>query len=327
MVASTSDPLAVCVAGATGFIGRHIVRALLDRGHAVRALVRHPSKARKVLGEHAGLTLHDGDACDGAGLEEWAARADAMVNAIGIVREGPGGQTFQRVHVGVVRHLLGAAAAGGVRHVLLISALGVRDEADTGYDRSKFEGEMLVRNSGIDWTILRPSLVHGPEGELSNMAVAWARGRAAPYVFMPYFSRPVKGKGLKPTFESPVVAPIHVDDVALATALALERPGCRGEVIALCGPERLSWPEMLGHIRDHVRSSKRHLKAVGIPWPVAVAKAKAARAVGLRDALPFDEGMARLGAKDAVCPMSRAEALLGLKPAGFRESAGYLAAM
>ncbi|MCB9840200.1 MAG: NAD(P)H-binding protein [Phycisphaeraceae bacterium] len=322
--------LTVCVAGATGFVGRHVVRTLLERGHAVRALVRDPSKASAALPEHDRLSIHRGEPApqDGPdGLCEWAERADAMVNTIGIIREAPGGQTFARVHVGVTKALLRAAKGAGVGHFVQVSALGVHDEADTAYARSKFEGETLVRNSGLAWTILRPSLIHGPDGEFMQLAKGWATGRAAPFVFMPYFTRPVEPlKFPVPKFESAVVAPISVDDVALAVARSLERRECRGEVLHLCGPEPLTWPELLEFVRDNVTNGKKELKTLGLPGPVAAMKARAARVVGLRDALPFDEGMATNATRDSVCSMDKAAAFLGLEPVGFRATAsGYLA--
>lgn len=330
-----ADALVVCVAGATGFVGRVVVRTLLERGHTVRALVRDGKKAAAVLGEHERLSVFGGDASEGVGLAAWAERADAMVNTIGIIREAPGGQTFQRVHVGVVRHLTGAAKGGGVRHFVQVSALGVMDEGATAYQRSKFEGEMVVRQSGLAWTILRPSMIHGPDGEFMQMAKGWATGRQAPFVFMPYFTR-MAGAGAKgkksplplPRFESAEVAPMSVEDVALAVGQSLEREACRGEVIHLCGSERLTWPELLEFVRDHVKNGKKELKPVGLPAPVAAMKARAAGMVGLRDALPFDEGMAVMAAQDSVCGMEKAGELLTVEGRGFREVAGgYLGAM
>lgn len=210
-----------------------------------------------------------------------------------------------------------------------LSALGVTDEGRTAYQRSKFEGEMLVRESRLAWTILRPSLIHGADGEFMGMARGWATGRSAPFVFMPYFSRPVMP--MRPPvvkFESAIVAPIAVGDVALAMAMSVEREECRGEVIHLCGPERLTWPELLGFVRDNVRNGKREMKVLGIPGHVAAMKAKAAGVVGLRDVLPFDEGMATMAMCDAVCAMEKADELLGMSMVGFREgAAGYLGAM
>lgn len=323
------DPLSVCVAGATGFVGRHVVAALLERGHSVRALARNPEKAAAVLPAGEGLTVHAGDASEGEGLEEWAARADALVNTIGIIREAPEGQTFARVHVGVTRNLVKAAVGGGVRHYVQISALGVTDEADTAYARSKFEAEMLVRGSGLEWTILRPSMIHGADGEFMRLAKGWATGRSAPFLFMPYFTRPVLPiKPPVPRFESAMVAPIWVEDVALAVSRSLERPACRGEVFHLCGADALSWPELLEFVRDHVTNGKKELRPLGLPAPVAAMKARAARLVGLRDVLPFDEGMAVMAGRDSVCSMEKAGEFLSLEAAGFREcAAGYLASM
>lgn len=325
------EPLTVCLAGATGFVGRHTTRILLSRGHAVRALVRDADAAARVLSNLPGsdrLSLHVGEPAENNIPQDWADRADAVVNTIGIIREAPGGQTFARIHTGVTRHLVAAASVAFVPHFLQLSALGVTDEGDVPYLRTKFDAEMLVRNSGLAWTILRPSMIHGPESEFIRMARGWATGRAAPFVFLPYFSRPILPiKPPVPKFESATIAPITVDDVALAIAQSLERPQCRGEVIHLCGPETLTWPDLLTHIRDNVKNGKPELKPLGLPAPIAAAQARAARAVGLRDALPYDEGMARMASRDAVCPMTKADQLLTLTPAGFRESSAYLATL
>jgi len=330
MTDTHTNPLAICVAGATGFVGRHTVSTLLARGHSVRALVRNPKRAARVLPtpDAHRLTFYEGEPAENAIPADFTKHADALVNTIGIIREAPAGQTFTRIHTGVTRHLLAAAKVAHVPHFLQVSALGVTDEAPTPYQRSKFDAEMLVRNSGLAWTILRPSMIHGPESEFIRMARGWSTGRAAPFLFLPYFTRPILPiKPPVPKFESATIAPISVDDVALAIAHSLERPQCRGEVFHLCGPETLTWPDLLTFIRDHVKNGKTELKPLGLPAPLAAAQARAARFLGLRDALPYDEGMAIMAAKDAVCGMTKANEFLGLSPVGFRDSAAqYLAA-
>lgn len=316
----------VAVTGATGFVGRHAVRELLARGYRVRALVRDPSKASNVLNSHESLELVRGDLFDADSLAELVSGCVAAVNTVGIIREAAG-QTFQRVHVVAVRTLLEAMAAAGCDRIVQISALGVSEASSSGYSRSKFEGERLVRTSGVKWTILRPGLIHGPEGEFTRMAVEWARGRIAPYLFMPYFSR-MKGGFPKPEFEAPIVQPVAVEDVARAIAESIERDVAVGEVYPLTGSETLAWPTLLEFVRDHVTLARPGIKARGIPGGLAALKAKGAGLLGIGALLPFDEGMARMGAQDSVSPTTKAREHLDLAPAGYREvAAGYLGGM
>src|SRR5262245_19323239 len=176
----------VAVAGATGFVGRHIVRELLARGSVVRALVRDPEKARGIRDERVQLVM-GGPGDPAAAL---VAGASACVNAVGILREARG-STFNQAHVETTRSLVGACLGAGVRRFVQVSALGVSEEGTTGYQRSKFDAEQIVRRSGLDWTILRPSLIHGRDSGFMTLAKGWVTGNKQPWFFMPYFTRGV----------------------------------------------------------------------------------------------------------------------------------------
>lgn len=317
----------VAVTGATGFVGRHTVAELLGRGRRVRALVRNAEKAARVLPAGGSLELIQGDVFDERSLAELLTGCVAAVHTIGIIREGPGGQTFERMHEGALRSLVAAMRAARCDRLVHVSALGVSDNAKTAYGRSKFAGEQLVRRSGLAWTILRPSLIHGPGGEFTEMVADWARGRIAPFVFMPYFAR-TKGVMPLPPFESPLVQPVFVGDVARAIAESLERGAAVGEVYPLTGAETLTWPELLEFVRDRVPLAKPRIKARAIPGALAALQARVLGVLGLGALLPFDEGMARMGMQDSVAPTVKAREHLGMEFVGFREAAGgYIGGM
>ncbi len=324
----------VGVAGATGFVGRALVRELLGRGWHVRALTRSRSKAREVLPREAmeggRLSVVEGDALGEGVADRLVAGADACVNLIGIIRETSGRQTFERAHTLTTRTLVRASERAGVGRYIQMSALGVSDEGATEYHRTKWAAERAVRASSLRWTIFRPGLIHGPEGEFMQMAKSWCEGRKAPHLFIPTFTRldPEWSPPRPPRFEDPVVSPVRVEDVAFAFAEALEREAAAWEVYDLVGPERITMREMLTSLRDALPLGKKSLRVIGAPSEVMAIKAKVAAMVGLRDALPFDEGMAIMGGKDSVAGLDKASAHLSFAPAPYTETMrAYAASM
>jgi uncharacterized protein YbjT (DUF2867 family) len=309
----------VAVAGATGFVGRHIVSELLSRGHAVRALARDRDKARAALprDERLHLVLAEPDGTGAAALVTGAA---ACINAVGILREA-GSNTFQRAHVDTTRALTIACHGAGVRRFVQISALGVSDEGTTGYQRSKYEAEQILRRAGLDWTILRPSLIHGADGGFIRLAKGWVTGNKQPWFFMPYFSRGVLTSDVPLAAirrEAASIAPVAVEDVAWAAAEAVDRPASIGEIINLVGPETLTWPELLRAIQEVVPDANPDLDPLGVPAEAAAAQARIAKRLGIGSLLPFDEGMAIMGATDSTSRPEKARLQLGFEPRAFR---------
>lgn len=314
----------IAVTGATGFVGRHLVRALLDRGHGVRALARDGSKAARVLPESDRLEIVTGGVLDGSAVDRLVDGASACCHLIGIIREVGSGQTFQRMHVEATRAVVRACEQSGVTRYLHMSALGAHPDGPSEYQKTKFQAEGIVRTSDLDWTIFRPGLIHGPDGDFTLQMKSWVEGRSAPWVFLPYFLRVeqdgVPGPSNPPSIVSPMVAPVHVDDVARAFAAALETEDAVGEVYELCGSQKLTWPEMLRTARDTWPAGKKELRPIGVPGQFAAIKAKAAKFVGLGDLLPFDAGMALMGEQDSVCDYTKATRQIGFEPRPFGES-------
>lgn len=315
--------LTVAVTGSTGFVGRSIVRELLAQGHKVRALVRDRQKAREALPPSStpGLELVLGDVFDPRSLGDLLTGANAAIHLVGQIRESAN-NSFRRVHVDATAAVLAACSGAKVGRYLHMSALAVSDLGPTAYQRTKFEAERLVRRSGLDWTVFRPGLIHGADGEFVGLMQDLCSGHEPPYMFIPYFTRwkvetGVPLGGLTPI--DPLTAPVHVGDVARAFAAALLRPNTVGEVYNLVGSETLSWPTMLREFRDSAHGNER-IEPFGVPSEVASKVAVVAGKLGLGQLLPFDEGMAYMGGQDATADLAKARVHLGIEFAPFRAS-------
>jgi uncharacterized protein YbjT (DUF2867 family) len=217
----------VFVTGASGFVGRSVVARLHADGHAVTALVR-PNSLRP-LAPADNLEIVSGDIRDAALTARAARGCDAAIHLAGIIREH-GANTFQAVHVDGTDHAVSACRSGGIRRLIHMSAHGAALGAESAYLRSKEAGESIVRESGLDWTILRPGVIHGPRGEFT-IAMARMVARTGPV--------PLIGRGLQ------MVQPIWVEDVARLMAGALGLSATVGRTFEVGGPDLLEFREFL----------------------------------------------------------------------------------
>ncbi|SNB47456.1 complex I NDUFA9 subunit family protein [Geobacter sp. DSM 9736] len=216
----------VLLSGGTGFVGGYVRRALLAKGHSVRVLVH-----RHATGIGDGIEQVTGDVMRPQTLEAAAAGCDAVINLVGIIREFPArGVTFEALHVRATEHMVQSALKAGASRYIQMSALGTRPEAVSAYHRTKFRAEEIVRDSGLDYTIFRPSVIFGAGDDFINKLAGFVK--ALPAV-------PVIGSG------SYRLQPIHAEDVARCFALSLEMPETRGATYSLCGPDRVTYNELL----------------------------------------------------------------------------------
>jgi uncharacterized protein YbjT (DUF2867 family) len=297
--------LRVFLTGGTGFVGTAVVRELVGRGFGATALVR--DRAIDVGGD---VTSVKGDLFDANVLDAAMVGSTTVVHLVGIIAEKPSkGVTFDRIHVEGTKAVVEATQRAGIRRYVHMSALGTRPNAVSEYHKTKWRAEEYVRASGLDWTIFRPSLIHGPDGEFTGMEVAWARKRKAPWLFMPYFGRGALGTG-RPA----LVQPIFVDDVARAFVDAIEKPKSIGKTYEIAGAQRLTWPQMHAAFARAVVGKSRATMAVPAWY------AKALTRVVPAGFLPFNRVQVQMGEEDNTVDLTPFVADFGWTPRALGET-------
>ena len=242
----------VLVAGGTGFIGSYLSRALADESHEVTALSRSADDTPE------GVDAAVGDVTDYDSIAATVAEQDAVVNLVALspLFEPDGGNVMHdRIHRGGTENLVQAAEESDVERFLQLSALGADPDGDTAYIRAKGQAEAIVRESGLEWTIFRPSVVFGEGGEFVSFTKR-LKGMFAPGV--PLY--PLPGGG-KTRFQ-----PIHVEDLVPMLAASLEEDEHVGKTYEIGGPETLT----LRQVTELVYQAERKgVKIVPLPMPLA----------------------------------------------------------
>ena len=298
-------PGRVFVTGASGFVGSAIIEELVGRGYDVSALVHR----RKLALDDRRVRTIEGSLFDSRALEEGIRGCTAVIHVVGIIMEHQRkGITFERIHHQGTRSVVDATVRAGVKRYIHMSALGTRPDAVSEYHKTKYKAEQYVRASGLDWTIFRPSMIHGPRGELMQMEAAWARKRApAPLFFMPimpYFGGKNAG----------TLQPVYVGDVARAFVDAVEKPQTVGEVYLLGGADRVTWPELHQTVAEAVVGKKRLVASM----PVPVAKTLAA--TGVSKLLGFNRDQVIMSQEDNTCDLTKFLDGFGWEPRPFAET-------
>jgi uncharacterized protein YbjT (DUF2867 family) len=232
------DVKTVALAGGSGFIGRAIARRLLASGEIrVRVLSRNPEMAR-ARRDLAGVEFVRADIGQPASLKDALHGANTIVDAVqfdGYPVENPRrGLTFERIDYGGVISLIDAAKQAGVDQFIYISGAAADENSTHPAFRAKGRAERAIRESGLTWTIFRPSLVYGPEDKVVN-------GLACALRFAPVFGVPGTGRQK--------VQPVLVDDLAACVMLAVSGRG-RNATYEIGGPDLMTFDEMMRIIMD-----------------------------------------------------------------------------
>lgn len=288
----------VFVTGATGFVGRPVVRALLARGFLVRCLVRPGSEAS--LRGFEAIDRVPGDVLEPQSLVPSVEGCAAIVHLVGIIREHPArGITFERLHLRASTNMLAVAREAGVKRFVQMSAMGTREGARSRYHQTKWAAEEAVRASGLDWTILRPSIIFGRgDGFVSVLA---GLIRRSPLV-------PVLGKG------GNRLQPIAVEHVAEGIARILRTPTAVGATYEAGGPRAYTVDEIIDLIARALH--KERVRKVYVPLAPVKAVTRVAQAIPF---YPLTMDQLAMLEEDHAADVSRFYGDLGIEPEPFAD--------
>lgn len=289
------------ITGGSGFVGSAVIDELLRRNHDVTAL----EDRRSVDNRGGSVRTVKGSLFDASSLDQGIKGVDAVIHLVGIIMEHRRrGVTFERIHFDGAKNVVDATVRNGVKRYVHMSSLGTRPDAVSNYHKTKFLAEEYVRASGLDWTIFRPSLIHGEKGEFMQMETKWARGSAPPFLFMPYFGGKRAGK----------LQPVLVNDVARAFVDALDNPRTIGEIYLLAGPDQVTWPQLHDAVAKATVGRTR-LKAA---MPVPVAKLLAT--IGVGALLGFNRDQIIMSQEDNTADLTKFKDHFGWEPQPFEPS-------
>ncbi len=221
----------VCVIGGSGFVGRHLCRQLAAQGYRVRVPTRDRERAKSLILLPT-VDVVVADVNDPATLVMLFKGCDAVINLVGVLHDARGKHGFEQAHVELARKVVAVCRAGDVTRLLQMSALAAATDAPSAYLRSKGEAEMIVRESGLDFTVFRPSVIFGPEDSFLNLFAGLARALPVLVLASP-----------DARFQ-----PVHVEDVAAAFVHALDEYSACGRSYDLCGPKRYTLRELVAYV-------------------------------------------------------------------------------
>ncbi len=247
------DRRLVTIFGGSGFIGRHLVQRLAGRGWMVRVATRDPEAAMflKILGGPGQIVPIAADITHRGSVDAAVRDADAVINLVGILYER-GRRTFKRVHVDGARIVAEAAKAAGAGRFVQMSALGANFDSPAVYARTKAAGESAAKAAFAGASVVRPSVVFGPEDGFFNRFAALSQ-------LLPVL----------PVFDASF-QPVYVGDVAEAIVRMLDDPRTAGNTYQLGGPRIISFREVMELVLSE--TGRRRLL---VPMPLSIASVEA----------------------------------------------------
>ncbi len=249
-------PSPVTVFGGAGFVGRYVVKRLAEAGARICVAGRDPERGLflKPMGDVGQIVLTQANLRDDASVAAAIEGAEAVVNMVGLLFER-GRQTFAAVHARGAERVAAAAQAAGVKRLVHVSAIGADPASPSAYARTKGAGEAAVRRAFEGASVIRPSIVFGPEDDFFNRFAALAQlSPVLPLI-----------DGGHTRFQ-----PVYVGDVAAAVLRILERPETAGRTFELGGPRVYSFRELMALVLSE--TGRRRLL---VPVPAVLASFEA----------------------------------------------------
>ncbi|HEX8235543.1 MAG TPA: complex I NDUFA9 subunit family protein [Abditibacteriaceae bacterium] len=296
----------IFLTGATGFIGSHLARHLGDAGVPLRVLVREHSRGKKQLEGVPGIEFATGDVLQPESLREGVQDCDTIIHLVGIIKETKQ-NSFHEAHVEATRNVLAAAKQNGIKRYIHMSALGTRAHTASQYHRTKWQAEELVRASGLNWTIFRPSLVYGEGSEFIASMLPLVKAPITPII--------------SPGMDTGLLQPLHIDDLCACFVQAAQDSAAHtfGQTYECGGPDRLTTEQILGIL---AALSGRSLRKVKIPLALARLVMGSGEKLGLP--VPATPQQLLMLQENNVCDISGMRHAFGIEPRRFREGVAPL---
>jgi NADH dehydrogenase len=293
----------ILLTGATGYVGRHVLERLQARGTPVRCLVLPGDPAAP---SGPGVEVVRADLLDGPALVPLGGGVSTVVHAAALMLPNPADR-IHAVNVEGTRHLLAAARGWGVSRFVYLSAVSAVYAEKNSYGRSKAEAERLVIDSGLDYTILRPTMVYGPDGGL-HFAQLVRLLRRIPLV------TPILGSG------GARLQPVWIGDVVDAIERVLESPRAARRTYNVSGATVVRFDELCRNI-----CSEAGLRRIQFRIPLGLLRVVARVAARLPGSFLTPEALSGLS-QDATLDYASFQAECGYAPldidAGLRRALG-----
>ena len=282
----------ILILGGTGFVGRHVCEKLAAGGNRVTVLTRRRSNA-KHLQMLPMLDVAEGSAYDAAALEPLVAEQDAVINLVAILHGTEA--AFDKAHVQLPLALVKACDAAGQRRIVHVSSLGADVNAPSMYQRSKARGEAVLSSSGLDISVLRPSVIFGAEDKFLNTFASLQK--VFPFI-------PLAGSTAR-------FQPVWVEDVASAIVECVEDRSTIGQTYEACGPEIFTLKQLVQLAGQYSGNDK---PVIGLPDALARIQAR------LMELAPGEPIMSRDNLDAMKTDNISGGTLLGLKDLGITAS-------
>lgn len=291
----------ILITGATGYIGRHLVSRLVEQGERPRCLVRDTKRAANVLPADK-VELIQGDTTQPASLKAALNGVETVVHAAFITadRKQSAGNSYAETNVQGTSYLVKAAKEAGVKRIVEISGLGTRPDKAGSYMQGRFLAEEMVKDSGLDWTIIQPSVLFGKGAPFIKGLADLIR--SAPIV-------PLIGGG------NILFQPIYVEDVVTVILKVLADPtGTNKKTYVIGGPAYYSFTQVI-NVLLHVM----HKSRIKAPAPIALVGIGAAVMEALLPKPPLTKAAMTLFTFNNTTDLQSVERDFGFTPTSFTE--------